>query len=704
MATLAIAKDFLANYANLQKPVQKKVQDLFVKFAEDSTAPALHLEPVQNSADPRARTVRIDQAYRGVVAAPEGGNVYILVNVLHHDRAYRWVASKKFSVNQLTGALEIYDLTELEAVTGDDADKVAGAADAGLFAEVPDKALSQLGLPEELLPLVKRLATDEELDAFTTLLPSDQGDVLAMLAAGYSTEEAYAELVADDTAGEYDPDDLDAAVRREASSARFYVVDGAEDLTEQLAKPLSLWRVFLHPSQRRYAYRDQYSGPARISGGAGTGKTVVALHRTRHLIERADEQPPRVLLTTFTRNLAAALRGQLEKLGGPDLADAVEVTNVDALANRLVREAEGSPPGVCRAADERDAWEQAVDEAGSSMTAEFVAKEWEQVVLAQGLDSREGYLHAPRAGRGVRLSRRQRAQVWDAVEIFGNLLAERGQRTFLQLADAAAGYADRQKVTPYDHIVVDEAQDLHPVQWRMLRALVEPGPDDLFIVGDTHQRIYDHRVSLSALGIEIRGRSHRLRINYRTTQEILRWSLALLRGETFDDLDGNEEDLAGYRSELRGSFPVVQGYDSGRDELDALAETIREWASEGIDHHEIGVAARTNQGVDDICAALEANGIDAARIDPSRPERTGEAVNVGTMHRMKGLEYRCIAAVDVSDGQVPLPWLITPEADDPLQHRRDLQQERCLLYVACTRAREQLQVSWRKQPSPLLPE
>lgn len=704
MATLAIAKDFLADYGELQKPVQRKVQELFVKFAEDSTAPGLHLEHVRDAADPRARTVRVDQAYRGVVAAPEQGDTYILVSVLHHDDAYRWVASKKFNVNQLTGALEIYDLTDLEAAAGDDTGAEDRPAEGRLFDGVPDKALRQLGVPEELTPLVRRLDSDVQLDAFTTLLPSDQGDALAMLAAGYSPEEAYAELVAGEPIRAFDPDDLGAAVRRPSSSARFYVVDGAEDLTEQLAKPLSLWRIFLHPTQRRYAYRDHYNGPARITGGAGTGKTVVALHRTHHLVDRAGDQSPRVLLTTFTRNLAAALRGQLELLGGPDLADAVEVTNVDALANRLVREAEGTSPGVCRDEEARDAWAQAVDEVGLALPAEFVAKEWEQVVLAQGLYSRDDYFRAPRAGRGLRLSRRQRAQVWEAVETFGNLLADRGQRTFLQLADAAAGYAARQRVTPFDHIVVDEAQDLHPAQWRMLRALVAAGPDDLFIVGDTHQRIYDRRVSLSGLGIEIRGRSHRLRLNYRTTQEILRWSLALLRGETFDDLDGGEEHLDGYRSELRGPPPVVKGYTGAREELDALAEAIRQWGEQGIDPGEVGVAARTNQAVDDVCAALENHGIDATRIDPSRPERTGDAVAVGTMHRMKGLEYRAVATIDVSHNKVPLPWLITPESDDPLQYRRDLQQERCLLYVACTRAREQLRVSWRHRPSELLPQ
>jgi superfamily I DNA/RNA helicase len=306
----------------------------------------------------------------------------------------------------------------------------------------------------------------------------------------------------------------------------------------------------------------------------------------------------------------------------------------------------------------------------------------------------------------VRLTRRQRVQVWKAIEDVTSQLARRGERTYQQMADAAARFLAARSVKPYRHVIVDEGQDLHPAQWRMLRAAVPDGPDDLFIVADTHQRIYEHKVTLSKIGIEVRGRSQRLRLNYRSTQEILRWSLALLTGEVFDDLDeGGDDAHAAFHSQLHGGEPVVQGYPSWSDELAALVDAVRDWLRQGVRPHEIGVAARTTSAVQDAEHALTAAGIPARALsrDASAPATADSAVEIATMHRMKGLEYRCSAVIDVSRDHVPPPQALTSATVDPLQHRQDLQRERCLLYVACTRARDCLRVTWNGAPSAFLP-
>jgi hypothetical protein len=702
MARLAVCRDFLPDFARLERSVQAKVYDLFPKF-EQATFAGVHLEKMAGSRDPRARTVRVDRFWRGVVLAPERGDTYLLLRVLPHDAAADWCARNTFTVNQVTGAIEILDVEQLTAVASAVSDS-APPTERALLDDRSDRDLTKLGLPEDLLPLLRRITTQDELLALSTVLPPGQGDALLMLADGLAVEEIWAQLVADEHPGAIDPTDFDAALDRPATRAQFRAVTDVDELHEILGHPFDQWPIFLHPQQRRLAYRS-YKGSARVSGGAGTGKTVVALHRARALAEqlgppdRAAPEGGRILFTTFTRNLTRAIESHLRLLGGPDLLARVEVINADRLALRLVRDEEGAPPRVL--ADESAVWQDIVDESGCRFGTSFLQQEWRQIILAQALTSRDAYLAARRPGRGVRLSRRDRAEVWKLTEAFTHRLTERGERTFLQLAADAAGYLTKRSVRPYAHVIVDEAQDLHPAQWRMLRAATPEGPDDLFIVGDTHQRIYDHRVSLSALGIEVRGRSHNLRLNYRTTHEILAWALGLLTGERFDDLDDGTDTLAGYRSLLRGSRPTVVGYADRPAELRGLADAVRQWTEAGVEPGEIGVAARTSDALEAARTVLRAAGIPARVMTGDDDGATGDEVAVATMHRMKGLEYRCVAVIDAGRGRVPSP-VVVPEADDPIEHRHGLQRERCLLYVACTRARDDLRVSWSGAPSPFV--
>jgi superfamily I DNA/RNA helicase len=705
MATLALSKEFLPDYAGLPKPVQKKVDEVFTKFSEHTHA-GLHLEKLSTARDPRVRTIRIDQGWRGIIMAPQEGDTFLLVRVLTHDKADQWVERNIFGVNAITGALEIRDIVGLEAIapTVEPVEAIAPR----LFADRSPKDFVRLGIPEALIPIVQRIGTEAELEALTMYLPQGQGDALQMLVAGYSVEDAWAELVAGEDPGPVDTADVEAALDRPASKSMFYVLHGSDELLDMLSRPFDLWRTFLHPTQRRLAYRDAFAGPARVTGGAGTGKTVVAMHRAKALADRLELSGLRpILFTTFTRNLATAIEANLRLLGGPELLERVDVVHVDTLASRFVRDNEGPGVRLLTGREEDDLWSDVVDELGTGFSSTFVRQEWRHVVLAQDVSSRDAYFAAPRPGRGVRLTRRQRAEVWKAIEEFTNRVVERGARTFLQLADAAAGYLASRSVKPYAHVIVDEAQDLHPAQWRMLRAAVAQGPNDLFIVGDTHQRIYDNRVALSRVGINVRGRSTRLRINYRTTHEILRWSMGLLTGESFDDMDEGEDTLAGYRSQLHGPAPTLVGYPSRSQEFDGLIGAVRAWIDGGVRPDEIGVAARTVEVIPAVDRALQGAKVRARVLGPDDNRRTVPEVEVATMHRMKGLEYRCVAVVDVCRERVPLPAAVTPEADDAVEHRNDLQRERSLVYVACTRARDDLRVSWVGPPSefiePLLP-
>ncbi|MET9953428.1 UvrD-helicase domain-containing protein [Streptomyces sp. NPDC006339] len=723
MATLGIHKDFLLEFAKLEKPVQKRVHEVFDKFRQHRHA-GLHLEKLEKARDPRIRTIRITQFMRGVVLAPESGDSFLLLKVMAHDDAIAWAVKHRATVNSATHGIELRDDVGLEEATAGVQADAKGTRTGGqrLFEHISDKDLTRLGVDADLLPLVRHLSDEAQLDALHKILPEQQYDVLAGLAAGMKPEDVWREVVVvqleqpsdpelptltsvtESSEAHADQDAFSAAMAR--SQGRIALLSGPDELLEILSRPFDAWRVFLHPSQRRIAYRPSYSGPARVTGGPGTGKTVVALHRALHLARRlpADAPDASILVTTFTKDLAADLQSNLELLiPEPGLRAKIHVVNVDALANQIVRENRGAPLALVTGQREiTSRWARVARRLDIDFTDVFLDQEWRQVVLAQDLRSPEEYLKASRTGRGTPLSPLKRAQVWRAVEAFTQDLRQANEWTFLQVCAEAARILDEQAAPRrYRHVVIDEAQDLHPAQWRLLRALVAPGADDLFIAGDTHQRIYGNRVSLRALGISVTGRSTRLRINYRTTKEILTWSTRLVAEAQVDDMDGGEDSLAGYRSAYRGAVPQLGGASSKAEEIAGLVSRIAEWTCSGVEPHEIGVAVRYLQLGRDIAAALEQSGQRATVLGSS--PATGEGVRIGTMHRMKGLEFRCVAVAGVNDGVVPMQSAVTAEDVDLQQHREDMLGELSLLFVACTRAREALHVSWHGTPSPFLP-
>jgi superfamily I DNA/RNA helicase len=706
---LAFANSFWESYDVLEKPVKAGVRKAMAKFQRLSIAElhadkGLHLESVNNARDQRMRTIRINDFWRGVVLAPDdGSDTFLLLSVVSHDDAYTWAAKRLYTVNTATRALEVRNVVAIEQLTPA-LEMAAAEAPALLFAASSDTVLRDLGIDDQVLRAVRTIIDKPQLEAFGTLLPEDQFEVLQYLAEGFTPEEVYRDVVAERRPADVDDDatpSLEVAIAN--TTSRITLVTRPDELADILEKPFAAWRVFLHPSQRRVAYRVSYNGPAQVTGGPGTGKTVVALHRVKHLLSRSPDS--RVLLTTYTNALAGTLRENLALLlDDEERLGRVEVTTVNAFANRTVRSLAGRVPSPIGDADERQVWRRVCRRLNLPWTEQFLAQEYRHVVLAQDFISRAEYQKASRRGRGSALGPRQRDRVWEAIELFSNELRAAGIVTYLQVCAQAArllGGADL-AVHGFDHVVVDEAQDLHPAQWRVLRAAVAHGPDDLFITGDPHQRIYDSRVSLGALGISVAGRSSRLRINYRSTEEILSWSTGILTGSRVEDLGGEgSESLAGYRSLLHGKRPYAAGYSTVQAEVAALVERAGEWIKQGVRPSEIAVCARFNTLLNTVYDQLAAVEIPAVRVKDS-PGADVDGVRLATMHAMKGLEFRCVAVVGVTATAVPFAKEITPTDVDQLQHESDMLRERCLLFVASTRAREALHVSWTGTPSPFL--
>jgi superfamily I DNA/RNA helicase len=542
------------------------------------------------------------------------------------------------------------------------------------------------------------------------MIPEAQYNALYLLAGGLPVEEVWAEVAqyAPSEQAQGVPVDTGNLVKAmERTPDRVIFIKGNDDLDKILEHPFAAWRIFLHPAQRKIAYAPRYAGPAQVTGGAGTGKTVTALHRAAYLARRATEQllgtesAESVLMTTFTRNLADALLTQFELLvDDADIRGQVEIRNVDSLAHRVVEQARNAKPVIIEGRELDELWATAVKEAGLPYAPSFLNREWEQVILAQDLGTEQEYLTVSRAGQGTPLGKTQRRQVWAVVQQVEAKLRALGRDTFTQLANEAARALRGGTVKlPYRHVIIDEAQDLHPAQWRLLRAAVPAGPDDMFIVGDVHQRIYDNRVSLARVGVNVRGRSKRLTVNYRTTQEILALAVPALGRASVAGLDDEADTLIGYRSPLHGRRPKIVAARTREAEYEALVRHVTAWHDEGIEPHAIGIAARSNWMAKEAAAALKAAGIPTVSLSAKSSK---DAVRVGTMHGMKGLEFQAVAVIGVADGTVPAPSALTDAAADPVAHAQDSQRERCLLFVALTRARDHLYISYSGSPSTFL--
>lgn len=704
MARLGIDKDFLKDFSKLEKSVQQATLRTISRFAERPWND-LRLNKLQRAQDSQVRLIRVDAFWRGVVLAPEKGQDYVLIRVLPHDDAVRYAASHRFSVNRTLGIIEVRDKSVLEK-SRPGLETAAARSQDRLLGHVSDADLARLGIDEQTMGIARLLTTYDELELVQQSIPETQYTALLGLALRMTPDEVWEEISQYAADGPIDTDDFDSALDR--SKDRVVFPGSDDEVSSILRYPFDAWRVFLHPAQRKIAYAPHYTGPVQVTGGAGTGKTVTALHRAAYLAQRLEEDTdatntqPGILLTTFTRNLANTLAGQFERL----VTDAavrrhVHIMTVDMLARQIVNEAHGAGQrDIIKDKELYELWAEAAAWAQVPLAPTFLNREWEQVILAQDLRTEQAYLAASRGGQGIALGTNQKRQVWEVVQQVEAELTRQGKISFSQLANEAALYlVDSGKPPLYRHVIVDEAQDLHSARWRLLRAAVAEAPNDMFIVGDTHQRIYDNHVSLAQVGINVRGRSRKLTLSYRTTQEILSTALPALGKGVITGLDGEADTLNGYRSPLHGHPTEIYAAHSQEAEVTALVNRVNGWLQDGIEPHAIGIATRTNHLGQTVRSALGDAGIEVATLDALTAT---DAVRVGTMHKMKGLEFQAVGVFGVSADVVPSPGALAPREEDTVAHAQDLQRERCLLFVSCTRARDRLYLSYNKTPSPFI--
>jgi superfamily I DNA/RNA helicase/mRNA-degrading endonuclease RelE of RelBE toxin-antitoxin system len=706
---VAISSEFMKAFAAIPKKMQGKVLEFITQFRNNPTASSINYEKINQVKDPTLRSVRIDQTYRGIVKKPDTGNVYMLLWVDHHDKAYAWAKNKICAINPETGSLQVYDV-DVSAISGVPPEQsVSPTREKCLFQDLHNRHLMKLGLPEELLPVVRNICTEAQLDQAADVIPAETHEALIALAAGYTLDEVFAELGTSlDSSEIVDTEDYEAALDNPDTLRRFFVVEDDLVLQEILDAPLEKWRVFLHPSQRSLVERD-WNGPVRILGGAGTGKTVVAIHRAKWLAKNTfTRDSDRILFTTFTRNLAADIRENLSKICAPDLMRRIEVVNLDRWVSAFLRKNEYSHE-IDYGRRTRPLWEKALNLVPRELPYHdgFYREEWDRVIQPRGIDSLQAYFKATRVGRGIRLSRKNRKDIWPVFEEYRVLLNENNLKEVDDaMRDACAILREKGDILPYKAVIVDEAQDMSAWAFRLVRQMIpdENRKNDLFIAGDAHQRIYRHKIVLGQCGINIRGRGRRLKINYRTTEENRSWAVKLLKDIHFDDLDGGLDDQAGYKSLIHGVVPEVEQTPSFQSEIEYIVRYLDRIEQEDGSVSDVCLVARTHDLLKQYEGALNAHGRESCFIRRSEAEdRRKQGVRLATMHRVKGLEFDHVIIAGVNDGMVPLKGDWTQTADRVIQTEHETH-ERALLYVAATRAKKEVLVTCFGTPSRFLPK
>jgi superfamily I DNA/RNA helicase/mRNA-degrading endonuclease RelE of RelBE toxin-antitoxin system len=701
--TVAISNDFLKSFSEIPRKEQARVREFFEKFRVNPASPAIHYEKIQKAKDENIRSVRIDLDYRGIVLKPAFGNVYMLLWVDQHDKAYAWAENRIFSINAETGGLQVVNVEE--QILPPKAPQIKDSGER-LFDPYKDEELLRLGVPEILLPLVRQMKTMEDLDAIENQLPQEACEALFFLAEGFSLQEVLRYLEKEQPPVEVDTADFVAALENPDSKRRFHVVEGALELAEILNSPLELWRIFLHPSQRNIVEKE-YNGPVRVLGGAGTGKTVVAMHRARWLAEKVfTKETDRILFTTFTKNLAADIKENLRKLCSADIMKKIDVINLDAWVIQFLKK-HGYNYTLIFQENTGPYWQNAMNVAPAGIDESFYPQEWSQVIQAQGITTADEYLKASRVGRQKKLTRPVKQKIWP---VFEEYRAQLNGKSLKEMTDAVRDariiLGKKGDILPYQAIIVDEAQDMGMEAFKLIRQMI-PGPrgelkNDLFIVGDAHQRIYRHKVVLGRCGINIKGRSKKLKINYRTTEETRKWAVKLLEGKAIDDLDGGVDSQKGYKSLLHGDSPEVRCFNSFTGEVEFIAAYLNELINGGIDLNTVCLVARTNDLLTQYESALQERGVKAYLVKRSVAEdRKAAGLRLATMHRVKGLEFDYMIIASVNEGIVPLQLSFMGDSSSELAEETE-NLERALLYVSATRAKKKVLMTSYGASSPFL--
>jgi len=669
-----IADTFTDSLARLTGDEQKASKTTAFDLQVNPANPGMKFHRIENAKDSNFWSVRVSSDIRIIVHRTEGN--FLLCYVDHHDDAYKWAQRRKLETHPRTGAAQLVEIREtIKEVVVPSYVTEEPEAKPLLFKDIPEPELLAYGVPQEWINDI-RLANEDSILEIADHLPAEAAEALLELATGGKPE------ISPVSPSITDP------FRHPDAERRFRVMNNSEDLAKALEYPWDKWITFLHPAQRSLVERS-YNGPAKVAGSAGTGKTIVALHRAVYLARIHPEA--RILLTTFSEPLANNLKSKLRKLiaSEPSLAERIEVEALDAVASRLSK---NNGMKFRLATEEQIATFIREGSASTTkpFTMRFLQSEWRDIVDAWQITNWDEYRDVKRLGRKTRLPESQRLELWDIFKRVQEQLRDKGLVTESMRYSELASCYEKDTLKPYDFIIIDEAQDLGVAQLRFLAAFGSNEPDKLFFAGDLGQRIFQTPFSWKALGIDIRGRSATLKINYRTSHQIRKQADRLL-SPNISDVDGNIETRRGTVSAFNGPVPAVRIFDNDDAEIDAVSQWLTELLADGMQPLEIGIFVRSRKELERAIKVAEHANIPYASLDENSPMEQGR-LSIGTMHLAKGLEFKAVAVMACDDEVIP-----SQERIENLSDEGDLEDiyntERHLLYVACTRARDVLMVT-----------
>ena len=658
-----IADTFSDSLCKLSGQEQKAVKTAAFDLQMNPENPGLSMHRVDRARDKFFWTARVNRDIRLVVHKKDGDT--LLAWVGHHDDAYRWAETRRIDAHPKTGAAQIVEIRETveEVVIPKYVEEEVKLP--RLFADETDDELLSWGVPEDWLDTVREATDDNVLD-IAGHLPMEAGEALVQAATGTRPQPIGFSV---------DP------FTHPDASRRFKVLETETELAAALDAPWEKWTTFLHPAQREFVDRN-FNGPARIVGSAGTGKTIVALHRAVRLAKEHGEA--KVLLTTFNERLVENLQDKINVLADGETQERIRVSTLLDVAIEE-SELEGISINLISESELSAIIDACVADAQINLSAEFVAEEWELIVDAWGVDDLETYLNLPRLGRRVRLAASKREEAWQVFESIRERLSQAGKATKAQLLNKLATSIAEGQARSYDFVVVDEAQDLSVDELTLLAAMAGKKPNGLFFAGDIGQRIFRPPFPWKATGVEIQGRSRTLRLNYRTTEQIRR-SSDLLLPVTLTESDGNEERRDGVVSLFDGRTPEIQTFEGEEAEEAALSQWTQSLFADGITSDEIAFLGRS------------ADMVERCRRSKRMLGDVATGIECMEMHDAKGLEFRAIAIVGCDDGVVPDEQRLLTAKDEAALDEI-IATERHLLYVAFSRARERVWLSSSGAPS-----
>lgn len=659
---LAMSKKCFPQFNKLPKTIVSKMNEAINKLRININGNGLNLEKIYNKYSDNLYSCRIDQEYRMILSFQQKTNTCIILWCDHHDEAYKWASNKKIDVNDITGTLQIYDVKENEIVMNN--------IGLRLFDKYSDEQLIAIGVPKLQLNFIRNIPSIEYFYDYKEAFSSDIYEYLELLINGNDYNEVL-QLVNSLKDENVDNNYYNAAKR---SSGEFAIIDDNKDLEKMNEWPLDKWRIFLHPCQKKIVKKD-FFGPARVTGEAGTGKTVVAMHRAKYLLEKGNK----VLFVTFTKNLCGDIENNLKKILDFDDIKNIKVKNIDSIIISYLKSNNKNRDLIYDEDKLLNYWQIAIEKSNKEIALDkhFFLEEWKSVVSLMDNLSLENYISSNRIGRKIRLDRKNRILIW---QVFTNYieLMDNDNVFDIDYATFLARFLLRNENKKYyDSIIIDEGQDIISNAYKFFRLYAgDEHENDIFIVGDIHQRIYKNKAILSQCGISIRGKSNILRINYRTTQETRKFAMNILDGINFNEIDNENINTYPSVSLTHGEKPEIRNFDNLYEIANCFVEKLDKIIKDGYSLNDICVTFRKNSDINEFNAVLNEKNIATYIIDNNTKDDSNEnGIRIATMHRIKGLEFRFV-------------FIITSNLDLIKSNITNDDEiiERCLLYVAITRA------------------